>query len=206
MRILLFFFIYSVIAVMHYIHIIYYSALCCFPRIIFPQQSYERYDSKMRHHRHCDKCTNHYDFNSAQTRRYRRLKRPSILQNEEQPTVDETTNDRPDILGHSKEAAAEARGLLSEAVFHPTNTRESGDSRHRRRGRRSGRHQEFERSAQTHATTTETTDDRSESRREFLLLLADATLHLRAVQSLDLDRPSKHARIAGTFARNLAQL
>lgn len=110
-------------------------------------------------------------------------------------------------LDDPEEATPETGGLVSQTILHQTDTGEPGDVGHRRgRGRRD-RRQGLERSSsETIEETAETTEDRGESGREFLLLLADASVRLRAVQSVDADRATEPAGTAGAGAGRLARV
>lgn len=127
-----------------------------------------------------------------------------FLQNEEQPTVDEATHDGPDIECDTKEASSQAGGFLSQEVLDPTHTREPGDDRHGR-GRPVGR-EEYHQEAAEAQEAPETSEIRGKPGRELLLLLAHAHIRLRALQPLDVDRPTEFARAPGTRPRGLDKL
>lgn len=50
-------------------------------------------------------------------------------QDEIESAMDEAANDSADLVGDTEEAGAEARGFVSEALQHQTNTRNSGKFR-----------------------------------------------------------------------------
>jgi len=124
--------------------------------------------------------------------------------------VDETAHHGAVVIGDlddPEEAAAEARGFLPEEILHQTDTGESGDAGHRRGGGGRNRRQASGQPApEATAQAPEAAQDRGESRRELLLLLVDAAVGLRPVQSVDADRPSEPAGAAGAGACRLARL
>lgn len=131
-------------------------------------------------------------------------------QNEEQSTLDEAAHHRPIVIRHlddPEEASVEAGGLVPEEVLDQADTREPGDVGHGRGRRGRGRRQGFERQAAKEAAkVAEAAENRGQPGRELLLLLADATLRLRVVQSVDVDRAPKFARVAGGRPRHVARL
>lgn len=86
--------------------------------------------------------------------------------------MDEIKNDRSDLVGHpEQEAAAEARGLVPQALLHATDPRDTGDRRgHGQRGSLRGGGRQVPEAPQAIQSEAGL---RGESGRELLLLLAD---------------------------------
>lgn len=110
-------------------------------------------------------------------------------------------------LNDPEEATVETRGFVSQAILHQADPGESRDVGHRGgRGRRC-RRQGFEWTSSTTATeTSETTEDRGQSGRELLLLLANATIRLCSLQSVDIDCETKSAGTTGCGASHVARM
>lgn len=130
---------------------------------------------------------------------WERIDDGNCFQNEEQSTVDETANDRADIIGNPEEATAEARGLVSKTFLDATLAGESGDVGHCRGGGVRGWQELAQSSSQTHKIAKAAAIG-GEPGRELLLLLADGVVVLRALQSVDADCASESARAAAIGA------
>lgn len=131
-------------------------------------------------------------------------------QNEEQSTLDEAAHHRPIVIRHlddPEETPFEAGGLVPEEVLDQADTREPGDVGHGRGGGGRGRREGLEREAAKKASkAAEATENRGQPGRELLLLLAYASLRLRVVQSVDVDRAPKFARVAGGRPGHVARM
>lgn len=120
--------------------------------------------------------------------------------------MDEVAHDGPAVERDTEEAGAQAGGLLSQEVLDPTHTREPGDDRHGwGRGGPVGREEPHPETTTTQEAT-ETPKVGGQSGREFLLLLAHAHIGLRALQPVDVDRPSESAGAAGPRAGRVDNL
>lgn len=124
--------------------------------------------------------------------------------------MDEAAHHRPIVIRHlddPEETAFETGGLVPEEVLDQADTREPGDVGHGRGGGGRSRRQGLEREAAKKASkAAEATENRGQPGRELLLLLAYASLRLRVVQSVDVDRAPKFARVAGGRPGHVARL
>lgn len=124
--------------------------------------------------------------------------------------MDEAAHHRPIVirnLDDPEETPFEAGGLVPEEVLDQADTREPGDVGHGGGGGGRGRREGLEREAAQEAPkVAEAAQNRGQPGRELLLLLAYAALRMRVVQSVDVDRAPKFARVAGGRPRHVARL